>query len=616
MACNFDIDCPNGFICNNFGECIPGERDFDPAAQFLQSGNTCISDFDCPSGFSCDPSAGICVSTPDDGMREGPGGGDQDQPTLGGGGFTGGGGFAGTGFVPTPTPTATPVITPPILPTFRVTGISSPSVGGTVGFFASTSIVTTFVNSDRIPFGTTVPAYATPAQGYRFVGWSLNSGIESGGTIISTDNPYTFIFDESKVLVANFARVIDQYTAAVRTFPSNIASPRFTNNNQTTISGAADTLLEVTTNIPTGYRFVGWSFDTPQDVFVTGVTENSIPFSFALTKNTTVYANFEEIVDQPPLNPEFKIFTQYSTANQGTVQNLDESNTFFFTLYANNFTGPLYWRFEPVGGSPVVDSDFFNIVNPVSVGGQVNISPSAQTSNPIPVGVRADEITEGDEQFIIAVYTDSSRTVRVAQTEVITINDTSITRTCTPQVIRTFCQGCDEFSVYQYEDCSQEERLIRQDSTTCCPATPPPTPTPTPTPEPTWRLCSDGSLRTGFAPAGYRQVPYEGLGGGQCWEPQSDVGFIPALSSLTFDYQRGSSQYPVNYQFEVENPSYGLSYVLTFETNFRYFDISPRSIRLAPRDKKPFTISVNRENINEFADGQTEFTFNVNIDTV
>jgi hypothetical protein len=150
-----------------------------------------------------------------------------------------------------------------------------------------------------------------------------------------------------------------------------------------------------------------------------------------------------------------------------------------------------------------------------------------------------------------------------------------------------------------------------------------PTPTPTssrpaisPTPRVPWRLCGNGELQDGNPPSNYRNVQYTGPGGGTCWEPITNIGFIPELGNLQYTYRRGSSAFPDSYQYEVENKSYGVSYNIAFETNFTYFDVQPRQISLAPRDKKSFAVTIRRDKIGEFADGQTDFTFNVNVTEV
>lgn len=51
-GCSSDSDCPEGYLCNSYGECVP-----DP-----DSASACSINSDCPSGYIC--SAGNCVPDP------------------------------------------------------------------------------------------------------------------------------------------------------------------------------------------------------------------------------------------------------------------------------------------------------------------------------------------------------------------------------------------------------------------------------------------------------------------------------------------------------------------------------------------------------------------------
>jgi hypothetical protein len=140
------------------------------------------------------------------------------------------------------------------------------------------------------------------------------------------------------------------------------------------------------------------------------------------------------------------------------------------------------------------------------------------------------------------------------------------------------------------------------------------TPYPTPTPSPVmWRSCLTGNLSVGSPPTGYREVPYRGQGGGMCWEPVTDVGFVPSLDSLMFTYQRNSAAYPAPYNFTAQNPSYSLSYEVKLITNTELFTITPSIFMIPPRESKPFTVAINKPTINTFADGQTRFELSVEV---
>jgi hypothetical protein len=145
----------------------------------------------------------------------------------------------------------------------------------------------------------------------------------------------------------------------------------------------------------------------------------------------------------------------------------------------------------------------------------------------------------------------------------------------------------------------------------------PPPPTPTPTPLPQWRDCLDGKLKTGNPPADFIGRRYPGPSGGICWEPDSFIGFVPALDEISFNYQRGSSLFPDSFEFQVNNPSSAISYKLTFETNFTLFEISPRQLVIGPREvSQRVGVSINKENIQQFGDGTTDFDFRIKVEEI
>jgi hypothetical protein len=144
-----------------------------------------------------------------------------------------------------------------------------------------------------------------------------------------------------------------------------------------------------------------------------------------------------------------------------------------------------------------------------------------------------------------------------------------------------------------------------------------PTPTPTPTPIPQWRGCIDGKLNTGTPPAGYVVRSFTGPGGGSCFEPPSFIGFSPAIDNIRFVYQRATSQFPKPFEFEIENPSFAVSYKVTFDTNTKFFEVSPRQITIGPRQtSQKINISVKQQNIEEFGDGFTNFDLRVRVEEI
>jgi hypothetical protein len=146
-------------------------------------------------------------------------------------------------------------------------------------------------------------------------------------------------------------------------------------------------------------------------------------------------------------------------------------------------------------------------------------------------------------------------------------------------------------------------------------ATPSPV-TPPPIAPQTWRNCVDGKLYEGTPPQGYKISTYSGAGGGVCWEPSTEIGFNPSPDKANFIYQRGSSNFPNPFEFEVENPSFATSYKINFETNGDYFTVNPREIRLEPRSKRKINVEVRRDRLENLGDGLTNFNLRVDIEEI
>lgn len=143
------------------------------------------------------------------------------------------------------------------------------------------------------------------------------------------------------------------------------------------------------------------------------------------------------------------------------------------------------------------------------------------------------------------------------------------------------------------------------------PATP--TPTPPPTPRIVWRDCITGDLKEGLAPAGYREVAYQGAGGGTCWEPTTVVGFSPPLdAALYFVHQRGTGNYPQPKTITAANPSYGVSYDVKIVTNASII-VEPRAFILEPRKSIDFVVNVTPELIAQLGDGKSTISMTVEV---
>jgi hypothetical protein len=128
---------------------------------------------------------------------------------------------------------------------------------------------------------------------------------------------------------------------------------------------------------------------------------------------------------------------------------------------------------------------------------------------------------------------------------------------------------------------------------------------------PTWRSCADGILYEGVPPSDYVEDAFEGEGGGVCWRPTSEVGFIPSLNNIQFFYQRATPNFPEPLSFVAENTSNKFSYEVQFKTNNTFFVVSPSVLNLPPKTQQRFTISIENNTINQLDDGRTGFALQV-----
>ena len=108
----------------------------------------------------------------------------------------------------------------------------------------------------QAPENSNVIVKATPAVGHSFVEWSNN------GTIVSTDNPYTFKITEDTHLLAHFK--INQYTITFDTDGGSEIAP-ITQDYNTAITAPADPTK-------TGYTFAGWDKEIPEMMTAENIT--------------------------------------------------------------------------------------------------------------------------------------------------------------------------------------------------------------------------------------------------------------------------------------------------------------------------------------------------------
>ena len=165
---------------------------------------------------------------------------------------------------------------------YTITTSSAPAAGGTTsggGVFAD---------------GNTASLIATPNEGYIFKNWQEN------GTVVSTEQNYSFLVNENRNLVAKFTKISNAPTYAIKT-KSTPAIGGTTSGDGSYQSNTKATLKAVANP---GYKFVNWTI---------GGTEvsNKATYKHTVTGKATVVANFEAL--------SYAITTKSAPAAGGTT---------------------------------------------------------------------------------------------------------------------------------------------------------------------------------------------------------------------------------------------------------------------------------------------------------
>ncbi|MCL2040543.1 MAG: choice-of-anchor L domain-containing protein, partial [Bacteroidales bacterium] len=206
----------------------------------------------------------------------------------------------------------------------------TPDTGGS-------AVITLPDNSGTYDCGTEVTVEAEADECYTFAGWS-----EKGNpTIISTDNPYTFIVDKDYELIANFEFGYEDVIVTI--FPPNTGS----------VTGAGTNLpcgetITLTAEAEDCYAFSHWEEDGKPDV-----TDN--PYIFTLLESHTLVAVFElgygdiTVAPDPPIGGTTTITSHLSgidipCGEEVTV--LAEENECYTFLYWTEDDIPVSYTLE------------------------------------------------------------------------------------------------------------------------------------------------------------------------------------------------------------------------------------------------------------------------------
>lgn len=328
-----------------------------------------------------------------------------------------------------------------------------------------------------------------------------------------------------------------------------------------------------------GYRFVGWGTDATN-------SSTSIQVTISRNSRVSLVAIFEEVIDTPltytvsigdrPDELGTVEFIQGPT-DSPSFETTDDPNTIIVTAGtrvtalatpASRDVSLLHWR----------------IYDGRSSRGRI------LTSNP------AANVIVNDNVSLVAIWSEPEDDILGCTNPQADNYNPSATRddgSCIFPPIR----GCTDPEAINFN------RQAEEDDGSCT------------YPE-SWLSCMDSQVRRGNAPDDYRLVPDVRPGGTTCWEPISEVGFTPSLRDLSFRYRRGSALYPNAVTFTAQNPSYGISYRVRLETNQRLFNVTPNAFIIGPRENQTINIGINKNNIEQFGDGITNFDLILNIEEV
>ncbi|MBW7870832.1 MAG: S8 family serine peptidase, partial [Flavobacteriia bacterium] len=123
-------------------------------------------------------------------------------------------------------------------------------------------------------YGDTATVTATATIGYTFVSWT------EGGTVVSTNNTYSFTVDSSRTLTANFEMMDFMIITSSNPFAGGVTTGggAYNYGDTATVSAFANT----------GYSFTSWTEG--------GIVVSTDPnYSFTVTSSRTLVANFDQL---------------------------------------------------------------------------------------------------------------------------------------------------------------------------------------------------------------------------------------------------------------------------------------------------------------------------------
>ena len=194
------------------------------------------------------------------------------------------------------------------IPNYTIAVSANPSSGGTVS------------GGGTYQQGQSCTVTASANTGYTFLRWTEN------GSQVSTNADYTFTVSGNRTLVAQFQA--QSYTISVSANPSNGGT---VNGGGSYNYGQSCT---VTASANSGYEFTNWTEGG-------SVVSNNASYSFMVSGNRTLVANFETSVPVGAINGLFTINASGDQVyfSQGNLQYQASSNTWRFADNQWDFVG-------------------------------------------------------------------------------------------------------------------------------------------------------------------------------------------------------------------------------------------------------------------------------------
>ena len=165
----------------------------------------------------------------------------------------------------------------------------------------------TITGTGSYAHGTQCTLTATANTGYAFNNWTEN------GTVVSTNASYSFTVTDDRTLVANFTNTPVNYTINATASPAEGGTVSGTG---TFLQGSTCTL---TATANTGYTFNNWTENGQ-------VVSSEASYSFTVTGNRTLVANFEEVSSE--YHWDVNIHTYPTTMTIMGIVNIDDVEQF------------------------------------------------------------------------------------------------------------------------------------------------------------------------------------------------------------------------------------------------------------------------------------------------